>query len=230
MPWDELADWWRGELADDPTYGQVVVPMVRRLLLPADRVLDVGCGDGHVMEALRADVSSIFGCDLNAHLLRSSSVVAPVVRVDLPNVACFRDGAVDAACAVLVFEHLDDLDATFEGLARVVAADGALVVVANHPLVTAPGSATVIDPTDGEVFWRPGEYLVRGVSHEPAGDHTVAFHHRSLSQLLNAAARAGWSLEHMLEVDASEHSGASSTTGLPTLLGLRFRNVSRTPR
>lgn len=230
MAWEELADWWRGELAEDPTYRKVVVPMVRRLLLPADHVLDVGCGDGHIMQALRADVSSIVGCDLNAHLLRSGAKVAPVVRVDLPNVDCFRDRAFDSACAVLVFEHLADLEATFAALARVVVGGGTLVVIANHPLVTAPGSATVIDPTDGEAFWRPGEYLARGVSYESAGDQTVAFHHRSMSHLLNAATRAGWSLEYMEEVDASDLSAATSTTGLPTLVGLRFRNVPQTRR
>ena len=57
---------------------------------------------------------------------------------------------------------------------------------------------------DGEVLWRWGSYFTTGASDEPAGDHTVRFHHRPLGMLLTSAAAHGWSLEAFRERPLSE--------------------------
>jgi hypothetical protein len=82
--------------------------------------------------------------------------------------------------------------------------------------------STPITDTDGEVFWRPGEYFSLGYTDQPAGGSTVRFHHRSMSDLLNAAARAGWALDEMIE---QPHHDLEDQKGIPRLLACRWHLV-----
>lgn len=217
--WDELAEWWLDELDTDPTYQAVVVPLILRMLGGrAGVIVDVGCGNGHVMSHL-ADLPGVVvhGCDVNQDLLRRANGHGPVFRVELPRMP-LGSGSVDGTVVVLSFEHFDD--AIFTELARVVRHGGFLAAVANHPFITAPGASSVIDPTDGEVFWRPGSYLAAGETVEEAGDRTVTFKHRPLGELLTAAAAAGWALDELVEVPFE--SGGLPDAGLPRLIGARW--------
>ena len=216
--WDELADWWLTELESDPTYEQVVVPLLLDLVA-ADRgtVLDVGCGNGRIMARLKGGELHPIGCDLNFSLLADASRVGSVIRVHLPGIP-LRDASIDGAVVVLSFEHFSD--EIFTELARVIRPGGWMAAVANHPFVTAPGSASVIDPTDGEVFWRPGTYLERGETIEDADGRPVTFLHRPLGNLLSLAADAGFLLTTLREVPLE--AGGLPDAGLPRLIGVRW--------
>jgi SAM-dependent methyltransferase len=129
--------------------------------------------------------------------------------------------------AVLVLEHIDDLETLFAETARVVRHGGTFTLVVNHPQITAPGAAPVVDPIDGEVYWRWGRYLEAGSTDEPAGDSTVTFHHRTMAGLLGAAADSGWVLGAISERGLPEHSADGDPLmelqrGLPRLLGVRW--------
>ena len=73
-------------------------------------------------------------------------------------------------------------------------------MVINHPVVTSPDSASLVDP-DGEILWRWGTYLTqrRAPQHVDGDDHVVELFHRPLGALLTSAADAGWSLECLIE-------------------------------
>jgi len=162
-------------------------------------VLDLGCGDGRIGETVVAQGVRVVGVDINVELARQASIRHPVFLRRLPDLACVRDAAVDGAYAVLALEHLEDSGRFFAETARVTRSGGSLAIVINHPVYTAPGSGPVIDPTDGELFWRFGDYLSEGRTREPAGDRSVKFIHRPIGTLLTQAAAAGWSLEAVLE-------------------------------
>lgn len=226
--WEELAEWWAEEVADDPAYREQVLPLVLDLLnpRPESTYLDVGCGDGRVMAAVREAGATAVGCDLNLELLRLAVDKGGLaVGCRLPYLGWVRPASLDGAYASLVVEHLVDLDPFFAGLADSVKTGGPLVLVVNHPLFTAPESGPIVDPTDGEVFWRWGTYLEEGYTEEPAGDGLVTFYHRPMATILNAAADAGWSLERVVEL------GVPHTTSdpllapqghIPRLLGVRW--------
>ncbi len=217
MSWTDLGEWWLDELADDPAYEAITTPLLLQTLRPQSghRYLDLGCGEGRVMRAVQGLGALVVGVDINESLMAGldSGIVA-----DLP-VVPLRDDSVDGAYAVLVFEHVADHRGVFAEAARVTRDGGVFCLVSNHPYWTAPG-ATPIEDDDGEELWRPGEYFGPGGTDIPIRDHTVRFEHRSMSDLLNGAADAGWSLEAMSEHPHHDHSSQSN---VPRLLACRWR-------
>lgn len=225
--WDDVAAWWRAEVATDPVYREDVAPMVDQLMGPsAGTVLELGCGDGQWLKRLAGHGAPVFGCDRSEQLLTDARAVCPVALCSLPSLAWLRDEAVDTALSVFVLDLLDDVATFFAEARRVVASGGALVVVINHPIFTAPGSGPFMDP-DLEVFWRWGEYLSDGASRIPAGERTVAMHHRSVAHLLTDAADAGWHLDELLEAPLGRAAierepSYAGQESIPRFLGARW--------
>lgn len=223
-PWTNLSEWWQTEVVADPAYEEVVTPLLLDVLQPvADTVyLDLGCGEGRIMAALAATGAIPIGIDATTELARSASRHGPTVVDSLPELNSIRTDSVDGALAVLVLEHLADTAAFFAGAARVVRPGGVLALVLNHPIWTAPGSTPITDE-DGEVLWRTGDYFAdRGTSEVRAGDGTLTFHHRTVSELANSAAAAGWALERMIELP---HHELLDQPGIPRLMACRWHLV-----
>jgi len=221
--WDALADWWAGEVEQDPSYRFDVHPILHELV-PRDVgiTMDLGCGEGQGMRLIGA---KIFGCDVSLDLLRRANASGMVVLAELPDLRWLRDDSLDTAFSVYVLDLIRDHVDFFAETARVVKPGGDLVVVINHPAFTAPGSSPMLD--DDEILWRWGEYFKEGSSTEPAGDGTVEFFHRPMDELLTSAASQGWMLEGMVERGLSDETVASipvyaGQQHIPRLLGVRW--------
>jgi SAM-dependent methyltransferase len=229
--WD--AAWWLAEVASDPTYPEEVLPLLIDVLSPRPEhvYLDLGCGEGQGMRTIVAAGARTVGCDQDRVLLRHAAASGPVVQCRLPDLSWLGGATVDGAFAVLVLEHVEDHERLLAEAARVVAADGPLVIVANHPAFTAPGAGPLIDPGDGEVTWRWGAYLKPGTSVEPAGSFNLMMYHRPLGQLLSAAAAAGWALHRLEErgpgmAATNRDPLLAAQRHIPRLVGLRFHNTA----
>lgn len=225
--WETLADWWATEVETDPAYREEVLPLLLEVLRPqaGRRYLDLGCGQGQGSATVAQTGASVVGCDVSASLLRQAPGMR--VRCRLPDLGWARDGAFDGAFAVLVLEHLADVERLFAETHRVVSPRGRLAVVLNHPVFTAPGAGPFVDPTDGETLWRWGRYLTPGSTEEPAGDRTVTFHHRPIGEFLTTAAATGWSLERLVEQPVGEAAAdrdplLAAQRDVPRLLGVAW--------
>lgn len=221
MSWSELTDWWLSEIEDDPAYEAVVTPMLLEVLHPrtGSNYLDLGCGEGRVMRAVRESGAAAHGVELTLALARRAAESGPVVVGRLPDLGFLRDDSYDGAFCVLALEHIEDEGRLFAEAARTVRPGGVLALLINHPFRTAPG-ATPISDTDGETLWRPGDYFSSGTTLEPAGDRHVLFHHRDISRILESAAAVGWSLERFVE---APHHELIDQGGIPRLLACRWR-------
>jgi len=226
--WDDIAQWWRDEVATDPVYADDIAPMLDRLLeAPTGPILELGCGDGQWLRWLGADARLVIGCDRSGELLCGVAPAHAAAVCELPSLAWLRDGSVGAAFSVFVLDLIEDEDAFFAETRRVVRPGGQLTVIINHPIFTAPDSGPFMDP-DLDVFWRWGAYLGRGASDVTAGTQTVTMYHRSVSDLLSAAARGGWRLEEAIEapLGAAAIEREPSYRGqedIPRFLGMRWR-------
>ncbi len=217
MNWSELSGWWLEEIETDPAYETVVTPLLLDVLRPEPDALylDLGCGEGRVMRAVAVSGTRVHGLDLTHDLALRAGAAFVAELPDLP----VRDGVYDGVYCVLTLEHVVDHRTLFAEAARVTKSGGVFALVANHPVWTAPDSTPITDE-DGEVLWRPGTYFGDGSTEVPAGASSVTFHHRSMSELLNAAADAGRFLEHMAE---QPHHEYDDQAGIPRLLGCRWR-------
>jgi len=234
--WETHAEWWiDGFTAGaDPEYEEQILPLAARELQGAQRVLDVGCGDGQVsrlaakMGAQVVGIDPTWNCVSVAHQ-RGGGVFARAGAAQLP----FADGTFDAVVACLVFEHIRDVDSAIAEVARVLRPGGRFCFFLNHPLLQTPNSGWIddqfLDPP--EQYWRIGPYLIEDETiEEVEKDVFIPFIHRPLSRYINTLSDNGLLLERMEEpappagflAKAEEYAAAST---IPRLLYLRTRKV-----
>jgi SAM-dependent methyltransferase len=204
-PWETHARWWQREYTAgaDPEYEEQILPLVDRHLAGAERVLDVGCGEGQVARRVAAlGAALVAGVDpavgqLRVARERGGGPRYARARADALPV---RDDSVDAVVVSLVLEHVDPLEPTIAEVARVLRRGGRFVLFLNHPLLQTPGSGWVDDRELEEQYWRVGPYLPDDVgADEVAPGVTLPFVHRPLSRYVNALAQRGLLIEHMDE-------------------------------
>ncbi len=233
--WERNATWWQDGFTDgaDPEYEEQIIPLVRECLAGAQRVLDVGTGEGQLARLAVADGARVVGVDptvaqLTVARARDGGVAYARANAEaLP----FADGSFDAVVVCLVFEHIVDYRPAIAEIARVLETGGRFVFFLNHPLLQAPNSGWVIDHILEEEYWRIGPYLVEDVSMEELAPGVVLpFVHRPLSQYVNAMAASGLLVERMEEppppegflAKASEYRDAAT---IPRLLLMVARKL-----
>ena len=188
-------------------------------------ILDIDCGEGWALD--RFPGATMVGVDGSYELLAMVQSGAHRVQARLPDLSWLKSDALHGAYAVLVLEHLTDLDTLFAELHRTVRPKGWVAAVLNHPAYTAPGAGPIVDPTDGEVLWRWGPYFDAAPSDELVAGNEVTFHHRPTGVLLETAAAHGWKLERFDERPLSVETVSQNQTlhgqeGMPRLLGVRW--------
>ena len=232
--WETHADWWIEGFTDgaDAEYEEQILPLAAEELAGADRVLDIGCGDGQVSRlATGLGASTVVGVDPTWNQVRVAAARGGGVAFARAGAAAlpFADGTFDAAVACLVFEHIRDVDAAIAEVSRILRPGGRFCFFLNHPLLQTPNSGwiddQVLDPP--EQYWRIGPYLIEDETiEEVEKDVFIPFIHRPLSRYVNALADHGLLIERMLEPSpppgfiarAEEYADAAT---IPRLLYLR---------
>jgi 2-polyprenyl-3-methyl-5-hydroxy-6-metoxy-1,4-benzoquinol methylase len=98
---------------------------------PGERVLDVGCGEGHLAARLAHGGAEVVGIDVAAEPLRRARVRYPELdlrKVEPEGVWPLADGSFDAVWAGEVIEHVTDTGAWFSEIRRVLRSGAVLLL------------------------------------------------------------------------------------------------------
>lgn len=234
--WERHADWWQQGFTNgaDPEYEEQILPLLEEHLGQARRVLEVGCGEGHVARRIGRRGVEVFGIDpVAAHVAeaRRRGGGPRYLRARGQAIA-LADDAVDTAVMCLVLEHLDPFEPVLAEVARVLEPNGRLLVVMNHPLVQAAGSCWVDDADIGEQYWRIDSYLDEQVMVEQVAPGVeIPFAYRPLGRYVRELGRVGLLLEDLVEPSPSpstmQHlAGFTKAASVPRLALLVARRAA----
>ena len=95
--------------------------------VPGDRILDVGCGKGHLVKALSDLGVEAVGIDLNPNAV--DVAVVPRVQTMSATKLEFEDRAFDAVVSFHAIEHIPPIDEVLREMARVVKPGGKVLLV-----------------------------------------------------------------------------------------------------
>ena len=203
--WEHNAQWWQDgfTLGADAEYEEQILPLAAQYLAGADRILDVGAGEGQVARlASKLGATLVVGVDptWNQLTVARQRAGGPVWTRGVAERLPFRDAEFDAVVACLVFEHITEYETAMTEVARVLRPGGRFVLLLNHPLLQAPNSGWVIDHILEEEYWRIGAYLVPDVTMEELAPGVILpFVHRPLSHYVNAMSDRGMLISRMEE-------------------------------
>ena len=233
----ELADTYDARLSGNPVLLGESAAVLAMLpdLTQANRVADLGCGTGrYALQLARLGPQEVIGIDLCSAMLAVANRKARHAELpttwqigDLNGELPFENATLDAAVCALTLSFLPDLPTVFAEMARVLVADGVLVVSDYHPhgLCAARAASQAAFSQDRAPYLRftsaAGEEC--RIAQTP---HTVA-------DIFTAAKSAGLVLEQIAE-PLVDHRMASTygpslrdKIGIPLALVMRFRKEQK---
>ena len=200
---------WAKTYDTDPNRTRELAATVLRELnleLSGRDVIEIGCGTGRNTEWLVERAGSVVAMDFSEGMLRQAHArvrsphvrfVQHDIRTGWPQAAA----TADLVIAMLVLEHIEQVEPIFAEAARVLREGGELFVCELHPTRQMYGrQAEFTDSETGEC------------------ERIAAFLH-DVSDYVNAGLRSGFELAYMGEWRDSN----ASQSDLPRLLSLQFR-------
>ena len=211
--WGSVADWYEDHLKDSGTYHETVIaPNLIRMLgaLNGVRVIDIGCGEGFISRQIVAQGASVVGVDIAEELiLRAREHGGATYYVaSAEDLRMLAEPLFDVALCVLAIQNIKDIHAAFSEAARILAKEGKLYLVMNHPCFRIPKrSSWGFDEAGYVQYRRLDGYLsstgsridmTPGIKRKDEKKYTMSFH-RSLGVYIQALKEAGFVISHIEE-------------------------------
>ena len=200
--YDPIADWYAAQVRSG-SLRRFHDNLARRLLemagdVSGKRVLDAGCGEGHVARLFASHGAEVVAVDISPrllHLARSLEAQDPheieFIEADLAKgLPCHR-GAFDLATANMMLDDCEDLAGVFATLADALKPDGRLLLSLNNPYAIV---------TRGKV----DDYFASGPLTQTFGteqaEFEVPFYYRTFEEWVTAFRQAGFLLRSLVDV------------------------------
>lgn len=187
------------------------------------RVLDAGCGSGHLTRILLDRGADVVGVDVSREMLgyaRERASEASFARVDLGSPLPFGDDVFAGVVSSLAFHYVEDWGPLFRELRRVVAPGGWVVCSVQHPHAD-------FEEYEGSEDYHAIERV--SATWESFGDAVeVPAYRRPLAAMLKPALSAGFSLDDLTEAKPTDEYRVAAPeryayeSAHPTFLCLRF--------
>jgi SAM-dependent methyltransferase len=132
---------------------------LRILPPPSGPALEVGCGEGRIVQALRAGGYDVQGVDGSATMIAAAELADPYGSYAVADAAAlpFADASFDLVVAYMSLQDIDDLGGAVREAARVLRPDGRFCFAILHPLRTAGD----LDGAAGTGSFAIGDYFAR---------------------------------------------------------------------
>ncbi len=252
--WGNVASWYDGLLEKEAgTYQkEVILPNLIRVLAPqkGEHILDIACGQGFFSREIARAIQTqtvkgapapdirITALDISPELVdlarrNPDSLNKKIIYAVSPanKLGICPDRSVDGAIIVLALQNIEDIAGVFSECARVLQANGRLVVVLNHPSFRIPKhSGWGWDSVIGAQYRRIDAYMSdmrQRIDMNPGAgaqvaskttisqpkssqlkkEFTVSFH-RPLQVYVKALAKAGFAITRLEEWVSHKQSAA----------------------
>lgn len=238
LSWDDAAAWYLGMVGDpEAGFNDVAGEAAVELLGPCGglRVLDLGCGEGHVARRLARHGAQVVGVDPTRALLEAARAAERDQPLGIDHrlggaehLGSVGDATIDAVLAVLSLHHVEELGAALGEAHRVLRPGGRLVAVVPHPWSDHRGARWVSDgPSAGRVTgadldegpWREGTEAERSPL---VSVRRVGWYHRTVATWLTSVATAGFCLVRAVEpagAGSARSDGGGLWADVPRFLG-----------
>ncbi|GAC1520473.1 MAG: class I SAM-dependent methyltransferase [Ktedonobacteraceae bacterium] len=232
--YDNIAEWYDAYLRENPIYQDILLPHLLALVgdIQGQNICDLACGQGWIARELARRGATVTGIDLSENLLemaRRYEEQEPTgivyLQGDAQSDQILSSNSFDGVICAMALMLFPDLAAAFQAARRILKPGGWLVFAITHPCFETPHSrwmtsdkgsvARVVRGYFNETFWTStSQHGVRS---------RVGEHHRMLSTYLNTLVASGFTLERIVEPNASGERARQAPGNLevPSLLLVR---------
>lgn len=212
LAWNQSAEFWSRRMGEGNDFVDVLIwPCVERLIGPIDgrRVLDIACGNGLYARRLSQAGADVVAVDFAADMVRAASDATPdgrsieyrqVDACDPAQLTALREDPFDAAVCLMAFMDMSDLGPLLSAIPFLVP-NGPFVFATSHPAFNGPHVERNVDASAQAIattrqYMTPSSSLEEAIRGQPVPHPHF---HRSLSELLSEAFRAGLVLDALEE-------------------------------
>ena len=163
-------------------------------------VLEIGCGAAHCGIAFAKKGANVIGIDISEEQLRMAKklierneVDMKLYEGDITNLDQIECDSQDIVFTAWALQYVEDLQACFKEVYRVLKKGGIFVLSLDHPFWRRVGK---------ESLRIKKSYFDYGRYEEPHKKGIFIAYDKSISEIVNALANAGFKIEKMLEPDS----------------------------
>lgn len=218
--WGGVAGWYNKllEQGDDTFQTNVVLPNLIRAMqmYKGVRVLDLACGQGFFSRAFLNEEAEVAGVDVSSELIDLAKKQSPkdiryFVR-SADDLAVFQEGYFEKITIVLAIQNIEAPHKVFKECMRILAPEGRLYVVLNHPAFRVPKqSGWGYDEQTKTQYRRIDRYMSESKAEidmnpsKPGTSTTISFH-RPLQYYFKTLANAGFVVSRLEEWNSHRKS------------------------
>ena len=211
--WGKVANWYDELLeGDDDTYQtQVILPNLMRILelKPGEKVVDIACGQGFFSRACLKEGASPTGADISTELIKiareKTGREIPFYVAQSHKLDFAKDSSFDTALIILAIQNIEQMDATFAEVGRVLKMGGRMIIVLNHPAFRVPKHSSWEFDNDQQIQYRRVDKYLSGekvmIDMHPGmknSEKTISYH-RSLQDISKSLRKNGFVISRLEE-------------------------------
>ncbi len=184
-------------------------PAIRSLMpdLTGKRVLDLGCGFGHVARyARQMGAAEVLGVDISDRMIEAARQATEDPAITYAVIAMQdikpMSGQFDVIISSMALQYIDDYAAVVKIMAESLTIGGSFLFSIEHPIYTCLLQGWVVDDAGKRVHWPVDRYHDESERRYTWFVDDVQKYHRTVATYLNTLMENGLTIRRVLEPEA----------------------------